>query len=647
MASEDQEHPRSTDQHRRRDRSRDKEKEKERDRSHRHLHRRHHHRSRSRSRDRHHHHKKRSRRDDDTDEDRRRRKSRKDDDRRKKDDSRRDSEEKRQRDDDAPPSNSKRDEWMMAPSADFIDYTQKGVRKPSPKLTAKPDYRPIIHKNELNAQLVAGKSLDEYADDTNATGVQYTFGDSGSNWRMTRLKRLYEAANEKGVTVEELALERYGDLRLFDDAREEEIELERREVYGVDRKDAKDRPTGELYAERMRKQKEVESRREEARAREAPPPMQSAVGTKALDQTALNRMQAALMKAQLRGDPKAAKMEEEYNAAMEASRQGARNDNVVVLSAMDNRQLAGLEGRVGREVLQGKKGRLVENENMTIDDMLREEKITRGQGAGRQMAERISRDAKFDDNLDYLDENAAKLAKRVQRNEIDIKNMAINEFKKVQRVLDTCPLCEQDDKPPLAPVISLGTRVFLTLPTEPEIGSGGAIIVPIQHRTNMLECDDDEWEEVRNFMKSLTRMYASQNLNVIFYENAASPQRRKHAAIHAVPLPQDLGEVAPAYFKEAILSADETWSQHKPLIDTLKSPHGKNAFRRSLVKEMPYFHVWFTIDGGMGHIVEDENRWPKGDLFARELLGVCWNVSRMLSRNRDGGEGEGSQGGGV
>jgi hypothetical protein len=63
---------------------------------------------------------------------------------------------------------------------------------------------------------------------------------------------------------------------------------------------------------------------------------------------------------------------------------------------MDNRQLAGLEGRVGREVLQGKKGRLVENENMTIDDMLREEKITRGQGAGRQMAERISRDAKFD-----------------------------------------------------------------------------------------------------------------------------------------------------------------------------------------------------------------------------------------------------------
>lgn len=75
--------------------------------------------------------------------------------------------------------------------------------------------------------------------------------------------------------------------------------------------------------------------------------------------------------------------------------------------------------------------------------------------------------------------------------------MAISEFKKMQKVLNTCPLCEQDDKPPVAPVISLGTRVFLTLQTEPELSSGGAIIVPIQHRVNMMECDDDEWEEVR------------------------------------------------------------------------------------------------------------------------------------------------------
>lgn len=125
-------------------------------------------------------------------------------------------------------------------------------------------------------------------------------------------------------------------------------------------------------------------------------------------------------------------------------------------------------------------------------------------------------------------------------------------------------------------------------------------------------------------MKSLTRMYHDQGRDVVFYENAAAPQRRKHAAMEVVPLPYSLGDSAPAFFKEAFLTSDEEWTQHKKVIDTLskaKQGLGKMAFRQTLVKEMPYFHVWFQVDGGLGHIVEDANRWPKGDLFAREVIG--------------------------
>ena len=50
-------------------------------------------------------------------------------------------------------------------------------------------------------------------------------------------------------------------------------------------------------------------------------------------------------------------------------------------------------------------------------------------------------------------------------------------------------------------------------------------------------------------MKCLTRMYHDQGRDVIFYENAAQPQKRQHAAIMAVPLPYSLGETAPAFFK--------------------------------------------------------------------------------------------------
>lgn len=103
------------------------------------------------------------------------------------------------------------------------------------------------------------------------------------------------------------------------------------------------------------------------------------------------------------------------------------------------------------------------------------------------------------DNLEYLDENASKLAKRVERSELNLKNTAINEFQKINRILDKCPLCHHEDtnKAPLAPIVSLATRVYLTLPTTPELSIGGACIVPIQHRVNLLECDDDEWEEIR------------------------------------------------------------------------------------------------------------------------------------------------------
>ena len=60
-----------------------------------------------------------------------------------------------------------------------------------------------------------------------------------------------------------------------------------------------------------------------------------------------------------------------------------------------------------------------------------------------------------------------------------------------------------------------------------------------------------------------------------------------------------------------------------------RAGYGKQAFRKSMVKEMPYFHVFFTLDGGMGHVIEDERRWPRGDLFAREIIGG------MLDRGPD------------
>ena len=623
------------------------------ERSHEHRHRhRHHHSTKGRSREREerhrHHRSKRESPDDDIDRHRHKRRRRSPDDN--EEDSRRhkslsrEGEESWAGDEDSakrPVVALKRDSWMEAPTGLDIDYIHR-PQKAKPPLQAdslEAKYELKLHENELSHHLkdVWDDNGDEATREAVASeGPNYTFGDSGSQWRMTKLKAVYRQAEETGRGVDEIAMEIFGDLQEFDRLREEEIELDRRETYGADYV-GKDKPSGDLYAERKLEAGTRQSTHErkdsalhhvhQGKSLETQTPQRT---TQILDQTALNRLKARTMKAKVKGGLEAEKLQTEYDSALNAFA-NQKEPEIIVLNAMDNGMLSGprnevkaVDNRRGRE-----RGQVEENEDMSIDDMIREERRTRGQvggGEGQRFAERIAKDAKFDNDLDYMDENATKLAKRVHKSDINIRSMVISDMQKMNRILDSCPLCYHEDTatPPVCPVISLGSRTYLTLPTEPELSDGAASLVPIQHRTNLLECDDDEWEELRNFMKSLTRMYHDQGRDVIFYENAARPQRKKHASMEAVPLPYSLGETAPAFFKEAILSADEEWTQHKKVLDTLskaKSGAGKLAFRRSLVKEMPYFHVWFELDGGIGHVVEDSGRWPRGDLFARETLG--------------------------
>ena len=409
-----------------------------------------------------------------------------------------------------------RDSWMHEPSAFDINYIQK-EKKPleaTQNGSSKTDFKLKIHENEMNkhhlADLAEGKDAVGAAhEDPPKLEVDYRFGDTGAQWRMTKLNGVYRRAKESGRSVDDVAIEQYGDLRTFDDSREEQIELDRRETYGEGYV-GKERPSGELFEERMlsrgmKKDYAVDIKGEDdiqdqprVIRTEAP-----AATTVPMNQSALNRLKAQMLKARVRGASNASNLEAEYNNAM-ARFANSKQPNVVVLGHMDNRMLAG--SRTGEVIkVDNKRGRerglVEENEDMSIEDMVKQERRTRHQvgGDSQRFAERIAKDAKFDNDLDYLDENANKLAKRIQKSEISLKNNAISDFQKMSRILDNCPLCHHENAniPTIAPIVSLATRVYLTLPTEPEISDGGACIIPIQHRGNLLECDDDEWEEIR------------------------------------------------------------------------------------------------------------------------------------------------------
>ena len=299
---------------------------------------------------------------------------------------------------DAADADLERDSWMQAPSALDVEYVQR--RKKEDKSTyvrASGDTVQAlkVHEAELNRGLNAKDDEEPGQRD-----VSYTFGDAGSQWRMTKLRGIYRTAEESGQSVEEVALEKYGDLRDFDDAREEEIEVDRRKMYGKDYV-GKEKPSGELFEERRLAAGIHRAPREHREDPDLPQgeviPDEPAVK---LSLAELNKMKARMLKAKLKGDANAAQLEAEYNAAAAGNASRPERD-VVILSAMDNRMLAG--GRKGEvKMVDNKRGRerglVVENDDMTIEDMVRQERRTRGQagGEGLLLAEKIAKDAKFD-----------------------------------------------------------------------------------------------------------------------------------------------------------------------------------------------------------------------------------------------------------
>ncbi|KTW26857.1 uncharacterized protein T551_03319 [Pneumocystis jirovecii RU7] len=457
--------------------------------------------------------------------------------------------------------------------------------------------------------------MKQFSEKTHEKSKSYIIGDAGSSWRMMKLGKIYEIASQTGRSVHDVALERYGTLEAFYEALEEKEELDRRKIHGPSKK----RVTGSLYKQYQQLNPQKFSESSESLSH-------SSTASDVITVSTLNKLQAEIMKAQMRGVTDVSKLQKKYQEMVSIFESQKTRKDIIIPNNID--------------IMRKKPSSVVDPDNITIEEMVKEEKMTKNylyKRQYRQMAEQIVRDPHFKDDLDYYDENAEKLSKRIQRREIDFRNMEISDFQRIQKILDTCPLCHQDSSPPIAPVISMGTRIYLSLPSPPELAKYHALIVPIHHRVNTLECDDDEWDEIRNFMKCLIKMADERNHDVIFYENASTPHRRMHTAIEAVPVPRDVAIQAPAFFREAILSSDEEWSQHQKIIDTLaraKKGLGKMAFRHSITKEAPYFHVWFEIDGGIGHIVENLDKWGKGDLFTRQVFATMLDLDPTIYRRR-------------
>ncbi|KAI9509198.1 CwfJ C-terminus 1-domain-containing protein-like protein [Russula earlei] len=599
----------------------------------------------------------------------------------------------------------------------FSSLGKEKVRKPKPDLPD-PD-KPHISSRELNTQLKEGKSPREHSDVQAPKSVAP--GGPGSQWRMMRLRRVYETAQDENRPVEEVAVERFGSLEAFEQSKEERRILDEREGKRVGRgRDAvkgkrraePDYPkvgekgfmfhdlggsgtssrsssfrrpggpgesvastpspqTGGPSAARPRFDSLRLSSQTGTPGQQVRTPIPSVMtpqleGKRALSPSSLNRLQAKVLRAKLAGGVDADKLEKEYDEEMRRAN-GISTDEggvqtrtrVEVLPTLDGRgRLYDVgQGKDGGKVLPGnrkkkekvetrdpKTGEIIrynaDDDTTTLGELLRQEKFGAGMADQKnldmQFAQSIMTDGGFVNDLDYMDDNAERLGRQKMRSDAMKRQFAIQDYKRTQKALASCPYCYgEDDSLPKAPMIALGTRVYLSCTLHEELVPGHCLIVPIQHHLTILEGDDDVWDEIRNFMKSLMRMYSEDDKGVVFYETVISLKWQKHSVIECVPVPWEQFDVLPGYFKESIVMSEAEWSQHKKLIDFSTRPGG---FRRMMVPNLPYFMVQFDHKGekGYGHVIEgsgdyagdeeglDEGEKGGGDFpryFAGEIIG--------------------------
>ncbi|KAG1837591.1 CwfJ C-terminus 1-domain-containing protein-like protein [Suillus tomentosus] len=562
-----------------------------------------------------------------------------------------------------------------AGGVDFFSSLGTERKRPPRPDKADPDKVKISSK-ELNQDIRTGRSIDN---DVPPPPLKATTpGGPGSNWRMMRLRRVYETAEEENKPIEEVALERFGTLQAFEEAKEERRILDERQGKRSGRKDERGRgretggekrfmftdvgasgassrsssfrrpgsgPTGSTPSTPSPTNPPANRRLDSLRlpSQAASPLAQShtpipnvmtpsiaSTSTRrAMSPSSLNKLQAQVLRAKLMNAPNAEKLEEEYEAEVRRANgeEGGVRTHVEVLPTLDAR---GRMYDVGHgkddaekgpgnkrkkekfETRDAKTGELLrynaDDDEITLGEMVRQERFGAGMADQKnldaQFAKAIMGDGKFQNDLDYMDDNAERLGRQKMRTDAMKRQFAVHDYKRTQKALATCQFCYgEDDSPPKAPVVAMGTQAYLSCTLNEELLDGHCLIVPIQHHLTMLEADDDVWDEVRNFMKSVMRMFAEEDKGVIFYETVISLKPQKHTCIECVPLTWDKYDDIPAYFKESILASEAEWSTHKKVIDFSARPGG---FRRAMVPNLPYFMVQFDYKGekGYGHVIE-------------------------------------------
>ncbi|XP_041919607.1 CWF19-like protein 2 [Alosa sapidissima] len=366
----------------------------------------------------------------------------------------------------------------------------------------------------------------------------------------------------------------------------------------------------------------------------------------------MNKLGAKLVKAELMGNTALAdKIKAQLEAAREAKERraqrpsglqagkaqvsgGSQEPEEVVLFRTDhsgrawpvNAPSESLEPREGRRKKKaiethrdGERVRYFhDDDGMDLQEMVRREKMSSAEDQNALYSRMAAKMMGKQDGDNYtLDDMFVSSAAQRERSGVDEdrqRSKAIHEHRRLAARMDKCPYCFDNPELPKHLIVAIGAKVYLCLPNMLSLTEGHCIIAPLQHHCAATGLDEDVWTEMQMFRRALVKMFEDQDQDCVFMETHMSLKRRMHMVYECVPLPKELGDMAPIYFKKAIMESDEEWAMNKKVVDL-----SQKNIRQAVPKGLPYFSVDFGLQGGFAHVIENEQKFPH--YFGKEILG--------------------------
>lgn len=165
-------------------------------------------------------------------------------------------------------------------------------------------------------------------------------------------------------------------------------------------------------------------------------------------------------------------------------------------------------------------------------------------------------------------------------------------------------------------IISQSDNVYISYPfLNGSIQDFHIVISTKEHINSLASVEENVYEEIRNYMKSIVAYNLTNDNATIFLECSQQAIHVTHFEIECIPIKYKYLEDARMYFHKAFMDQDDEWTTNKKLVDTV--PY-KGNLTKILNEKFAYVNVDFNAQGGFLHPVENNSKFSQN--FLREIM---------------------------